>query len=160
MNKNKINKKIDKIEQRRQSGMRISTAEIKMLIKECVRQGGMYTAPDFKEYIVANSGKDVTRGQISGAVSQLVDTKEIVRVGRGLFAKDMKVAVNKKKPNDDEVKDALKIQIYNTLIKVEKELATTISSIDIWKLNGENFEIVTKMRELKDSIEEIKTQCK
>lgn len=148
------------MEQRRQSGMRISTAEIKMLIKECVRQGGMYTAPDFKEYIVANSGKDVTRGQISGAVSQLVDTKEIVRVGRGLFAKDMKVAVNKKKPNDDEVKDTLKIQIYNTLIKVEKELATTISSIDIWKLNGENFEIVTKMRELKDFIEEIKTQCK
>ena len=148
------------MEQRRQSGMRISTAEIKMLIKECVRQGGMYTAPDFKEYIVANSGKDVTRGQISGAVSQLVDTKEIVRVGRGLYAKDMKVTANKKKSNDDEVKDTLKIQIYNTLIKVEKELATTISSIDIWKLNGENFEIVTKMRELKDFIEEIKTQCK
>ena len=41
-----------------------------------------------------------------------------------------------------------------------QELATTISSIDIWKLNGENFEIVTKMRELKDSIEEIKAQCK
>lgn len=52
--------------------MRISTAEIKMLIKECVRQGGMYTAPDFKEYIVENSGKDVTRGQISGGISQLV----------------------------------------------------------------------------------------
>ena len=140
--------------------MRISTAEIKMLIKECVRQGGMYTAPDFKEYIVANSGKDVTRGQISGAVSQLVDTKDIVRVGRGLYVKDIKMAANKKKSNDEEVKDTLKIQIYNTLIKVEKELATTISSIDIWKLNGENFEIVTKMRELKDSIEKIKTQCK
>ena len=65
-----------------------------------------------------------------------------------------------KKSSDDEVKDTLKIQIYNTLIKVEKELATTISSVDIWKLNGENFEIVTKMRELKDSIEEIKTQCR
>ncbi len=140
--------------------MRISTTEIKMLIKECVRQGGMYTAPDFKEYIVANSGKDVTRGQISGAVSQLVDTKEIARVGRGLYAKDMKVTVNKKKNIDNEVEDTLKIQVYNTLIKVEKELATTISSIDIWKLNGENFEIVTKIRELKDSIEEIKIQCK
>ena len=58
------------------------------------------------------------------------------------------------------VEDTLKIQIYNTLVKVEKELATTIGSIDIWKLNGENFEIVTKMRELKDSIEEIKAQCK
>ena len=140
--------------------MRISTAEIKMLIKECVRQGGMYTAPDFKEYIVANSGKDVTRGQISGAVSQLVDMKEIVRVGRGLYAKDAKVTISKKKSVNHEVEDTLKMQIYNTLINVEKELATTISSIDIWKLNGENFEIVTKMRELKDFIEEIKTQCK
>ena len=120
----------------------------------------MYTAPDFKEYIVENSGKDVTRGQISGGISQLVDTKEIVRVGRGLYAKDMKVTINKKKDTDNAIEDTLKIQIYNTLIKVEKELATTISSIDIWKLNGENFEIVTKMRELKDSIEDIKAQCK
>lgn len=156
----KTNEKNDKIEQRRLSKMRISTAEIKMLIKECVKQGGMYTAPDFKEYIILNSKKDVTRGQISGAVSQLIDTKEIVRVGRGLYAKDMKVTINKKKSIADEVEDTLKIQIYNTMIKVEKELATTISSIDIWKLNGENFEIVTKMRELKDTIEEIKMQCK
>ena len=85
----KTNEKNDKIEQRRLSKMRISTAEIKMLIKECVKQGGMYTAPDFKEYIILNSKKDVTRGQISGAVSQLIDTKEIVRVGRGLYARDM-----------------------------------------------------------------------
>lgn len=103
----------------------------------------MHTAPDFKEYIAANSGKDVTRGQISGAISQLVDTKEIVRVGRGLYAKDMKVTIIKEN-TDNEAEDTLKIQIYNTLVKVEKELATTISSIDIWELNGENFEIVTK----------------
>ena len=140
--------------------MKISTAEIKMLIKECVRQGGMHTAPDFKEYIAANSGKDVTRGQISGAISQLVDTKEIVRVGRGLYAKDMKVTINKKKNTDNEAEDTLKIQIYNTLVKVEKELATTIISIEICELNCENFEIVTKMRELKDTIEGIKAQCK
>ena len=140
--------------------MRISTAEIKMLIKECIRQGGMYTASDFKEYIAANSEKDVTRGQISGALYQLVDMKEIVRLERGLYAKDIKTPLNKKKSSNDKVEDTLKIQIYNTLIKVEKELATTISSIDIWKLNGENFEIVTKMRELKDSIEDIKIQCK
>ncbi len=29
-----------------------------------------------------------------------------------------------------------------------------------FKVNDENFEIVTKMRELKDYIEEIKVQCK
>ena len=140
--------------------MRISTAEIKVLIKECVKRGGMYTASDFKEYIEENSGKDITRGQLSGAVSQLIDTKDIVRVEHGLYSKDMKIIINKKKSNEHEEDDTLKVQIYNTLIKVEKELATTISSIDIWKLNGENFEIVTKMRELKDYIEEIKEQCK
>ena len=85
--------------------MRISTAEIKMLIKECIKQGGMYTAPDFKEYIVANSGKDVTRGQISGAITQLVDMKEIVRVGRGLYAKDIKSTSSKKKNLDNKAED-------------------------------------------------------
>ena len=139
--------------------MRISTAEIKMLIKECVKQEGMYTALNFKEYIVANSGKDVTRGQISGAITQLLGMKEIVRVGRGLYAKDMKVIIHKKKDTDNKSEDPLKIQICNTLTKVEKELATTISQIDIWKLNDDNYEIVTRMRELKDSIEEIKNQC-
>ena len=98
--------------------------------------------------------------QISGAVSLIDLQKRLCKGGRGLYAKDMKVTINKKKSIADEVEDTLKIQIYNTMIKVEKELATTISSIDIWKLNGENFEIVTKMRELKDTIEEIKMQCK
>ena len=35
-----------------------------------------------------NSQKEVTRGQISGAISQLIDSKEIIRVGRGLYSKD------------------------------------------------------------------------
>ena len=155
----KTNDKTDKIQHRRIK-MKISTTEIKILIKECVKQGGMYTASDFKEYIITNSGKVATRGQISGAISQLVDTKEITRVGRGLYAKDIKETFTKKKTVDSEAEDTLKIQIYNTLTNVEKELATTISSIDIWKLNGENFEIITKMRKLRDSIEEIKSQCK
>lgn len=140
--------------------MKISTTEIKILIKECVKQGGMYTASDFKEYIITTSGKVATRGQISGAVSQLVDTKEIARVGRGLYAKDIKATFTKEKKENNKVEDTLKLQIYNTLTNVEKELATTISSIDIWKLNGEHFEIITNMRKLKDSIEEIKAQCK
>ncbi len=140
--------------------MKISTTEIKMLIKECVRLGGMYTAIDFKEYITENSDKDVTRGQISGAISQLADTKDIVRVGRGLYAKDLDSTSIKKKNTNDNTEDVLKIEIYNTLTKIEKELATTISSIDIWKLDGDNFEIVAKIRELKEFIDKIKKQCK
>ena len=140
--------------------MRISTAEIKLLIKACVKQGGIFTAPDFKEYITNNSSKEVTRGQISGAISQLVDTKDIVRIGRGLYAKDINSTLKTEQSSDPKVEDTLKVQIYNSLVNVEKELAATISSIDIWKLNGENFEIVSKVRELKDTIDKIKAQCK
>lgn len=140
--------------------MRISTAEIKLLIKACVKQGGIFTAPDFKEYITNNSSKEVTRGQISGAISQLVDTKDIVRIGRGLYAKDINSTLKTEQSSDPKVEDTLKVQIYTSLVNVEKELAATISSIDIWKLNGENFEIVSKVRELKDTIDKIKAQCK
>ena len=55
--------------------MKISTAEIKIMIKECIRIPGMYTATDFRNYINMNSQKEVTRGQISGAISQLIIRK-------------------------------------------------------------------------------------
>ncbi len=140
--------------------MKISTAEIKMLIKECVNSGGMYTAADFGNYLRTKSGKDVTRGQISGAISQLVDTKDIVRMGRGLYSKDTKSALNKKVSSYNETGNVLQKEIYNILSKVENDLSKAIGEINIWELNSSNFEIVTKIRGLKDSIEEIKTQCK
>ena len=140
--------------------MRISTAEIKMLIKECVKTGGMYTATDFGKYIKTNSGKEFTRGQISGAISQLVDTRDIVRVGRGLYSKDMKSLSNKNPAHRDEKDNKLQRDIYNTLSKIENDLAQITGKINIWELEAENFEIITKMRELKKTIEDIKNQCK
>ncbi len=140
--------------------MRISTAEIKILIKECVKSYGMYTTADFKDYINKNSGKDVTRGQISGAISQLIDAKEIVRVGRGIYSKDSQFSMTRNIKKDSEIDGRLKTEIYDTLDRIEKELANTIGSINIWDLNGSHFEIIAKIRKLKDSIEEIKSECK
>lgn len=37
--------------------MKISTAEIKILIKECVKTYGMYTASDFRNYIIKKVGR-------------------------------------------------------------------------------------------------------
>ena len=56
--------------------------------------------------------------------------------------------------------DTLKAEIYNTLSKVEKELVSAIGSVNVFDLNSENFEIIKKIRGLKDTIEEIKGQCK
>ncbi len=116
----------------------------------------MYTATDFRNYINMNSQKEVTRGQISGAISQLIDSKEIIRVGRGLYSKDTQSI---KKTTNDEAEDTLKNDIYNTLSKMEDELMNAIGAVNVWELNSDNFAVITKMRELKDSIEEIKRQC-
>lgn len=139
--------------------MKISTAEIKILIKRCVETGGMYTTSDFANYIRANSGKDVTRGQISGAIFQLVDTKDIVKIERGLYAKNDKVASAPKMSSYNKTENLLQKELYNTLSKVEKDLSKVIGKINIWELNSNDFEAVTKICELKSSIEKIKSQC-
>ena len=119
----------------------------------------MYTATDFRNYIGMKSQKEITRGQISGAISQLVDSEDIIRVGRGLYSKDEKSISNKNVTVNNEAEDSLKRDIYNTLNKVEGELLNAIGAINVWELNSDNFEIITKIRELKTSIEEIKCQC-
>ena len=139
--------------------MRISTAEIKMLIKKCVSNGGTYTVEDLKNYITANSDKEMTRGQLSGAVFQLADAKEIIRVERGLYSKNVMSAFNEESTESQE-KSELKEELYKTLNKIEKELLNVIGNVDIWNLSGEEFELITKVRELKSAIAQIKAQCK
>ena len=135
--------------------MRISTAEIKMLIKKCVSNGGTYTVEDLKNYITANSDKEMTRGQLSGAVFQLADAKEI----RGLYSKNVMSAFNEESTESQENSE-LKEELYKTLNKIEKELINVIGNVDIWNLSGEEFELITKVRELKSAIAQIKAQCK
>ena len=139
--------------------MRISTAEIKMLIKKCVSNGGTYTVEDLKNYITANSDKEMTRGQLSGAVFQLADAKEIIRVERGLYSKNVMSAFNEESTESQENSE-LKEELYKTLNKIEKELINVIGNVDIWNLSGEEFELITKVRELKSAIAQIKEQCK
>ena len=136
--------------------MRISTAEIKMLIKKCVSNGGTYTVEDLKNYITANSDKEMTRGQLSGAVFQLADAKEIIR---GLYSKNVMSAFNEESTESQENSE-LKEELYKTLNKIEKELINVIGNVDIWNLSGEEFELITKVRELKSAIAQIKAQCK
>ena len=83
------------------------------------------------------------------------------RVGRGLYSKDIEsTSVNTKASSNNAKEDTLKAEIYNTLSKVEKELVSAIGSVNVFDLNSENFEIIKKIRGLKDTIEEIKGQCK
>lgn len=139
--------------------MKISTAEIKMLIKKCVSKGGSYTVADLKNYITANSDKEMTRGQLSGAVFQLADAKEIIRVERGLYSKNAMSAFDEESMESQENSE-LKEELYKTLSKIEIELINVMGNIDIGNLSGEEFELITKVRELKSAIAQIKVQCR
>ena len=139
--------------------MKISTAEIKMLIKKCVSKGGSYTVADLKNYITANSDKEMTRGQLSGAVFQLADAKEIIRVERGLYSKNAMSSFDEESMESQENSE-LKEELYKTLSKIEIELINVMGNIDIWNLSGEEFELITKVRELKSAIAQIKVQCR
>ena len=139
--------------------MKISTAEIKILIKECVKTYGMYTTTDFKNYIIKKSGKEVTRNQITGAIGQLIETKDIVRIERGLYSKDINHTNNYTTVSND-TENILKKEIYQTLNKMEDDLINKLGSINILDLDSDNFGIITKVRMLRESIEEIKKMCR
>jgi len=130
-----------------------------MLIKKCVSKGGSYTVADLKNYITANSDKEMTRGQLSGAVFQLADAKEIIRVERGLYSKNAMSAFDEESMESQENSE-LKEELYKTLSKIEIELINVMGNIDIWNLSGEEFELITKVRELKSAIAQIKVQCR
>lgn len=139
--------------------MKISTAEIKVLIRECVKTYGMYTTADFKNYITQKSGKEVTRNQITGAIGQLIDTKDIVRIERGLYSKDVNHIDIGADANNDTA-NILKKEIYRTLNKMEDDLINKLGSISVLDLDRDNYAIITKVRALRESIEEIKKMCK
>lgn len=146
-------------EEWRKQKMKISTAEIKILIKECVKTYGMYTTTDFKNYIIKKSGKEVTRNQITGAIGQLIEMKDIVRIERGLYSKDINHTNNYTTVSND-TENILKKEIYQTLNKMEDDLINKLGSINILDLDSDNFGIITKVRMLRESIEEIKKMCR
>lgn len=140
--------------------MKISTAEIKILIKECIKTGGVFTAENFGNYIRNNSDKQFTRGQLSGALAQLVDNGDIVRVSRGLYSKDSMTMVTKNLLVREETKSVFKQSTYRMLKNVETELAKVVSDTDVWKLEKDDFEILSKVCGLKEHIEEVMRLCK
>lgn len=54
----------------------------------------------------------------------------------------------------------MKKEIYRTLNKMEDDLISKLGSINVLGLDSDDFIIITKVRMLRESIEEIKKMCK
>ncbi len=66
---------------------RLKTAEIKLLLKECVEDGNVHPIDDFKRYIAGKTGKPYSIGQLSGSIAQLAALGVLENVDRGLYRK-------------------------------------------------------------------------
>ena len=133
--------------------MRLTTAEIKILIRNCMEQREPKTLAEIEQYIKENSEKQFTKGQLAGAVAQLVDRNELVRIERGIYRKAELV----EGPDNISIQSdvGLKTQIRACLKRTAAELARIVSGFDILMADEEDFEILNKIRALRSDMESI-----
>ena len=142
--------------------MKISTAEIKKLILTCATDEKSHSVADFKRYILENSDKEFTPGQISGAIYQLSETGELDNIERGLYR-----IKRKDIPHMNEKTDARNIEKeaeYRTLIRLcleqtEKQLEEIVNNINVWKLTSAEFEFLGEIKKLNEQMKRIASKC-
>ena len=142
--------------------MKISTAEIKKLILICAADETPHSVADFKRYILENSDKEFTPGQISGAIYQLSETGELDNIERGLYR-----IKRKDIPHMNEKTDARNIEKeaeYRTLIRLcleqtEKQLEEIVNNINVWKLTSAEFEFLGEIKKLNEQMKRIASKC-
>ena len=139
--------------------MKITQSEIKILIKQCVSDSNIYTLQDFLTYVQKHNKKEVTRNKIYRAVLSLIETKDIVRIERGIYAKDFKSAENNSVQVVAETEEEIKIKkdVFDSLNKINADLENLLKQVNIMDLSNETYDIVIKICELKKMIEDIKS---
>ena len=90
----------------------------------------------------------------------MVDTKDIVRIERGLYSRVENSVIRNYESKSEKKENIFKKNVYDTLCKIESDIEKSIGSINILELEHENFEIISKIRDLKMYIEDIKKDCK
>ena len=136
--------------------MQLTTGEIKILIRNCMEQCESKTIPEIEEYIKQHSNKQCTKGQLAGAIAQLVDRNEISRIERGIYRKAK--GVDGPTTADAQNVANLKNQIKACLRKTTIELARIVSSFDILIADEEDFDLLNKIRTLRGEMESIINQ--
>ncbi len=145
--------------------MKISTAEIKKLMIECAADEKPHSVADFKRYILENSDKEFTPGQISGAIYQLSETGELDNIERGLYRSTGKVVSHINEEADTRTLEKLEEKAeYRTLIRLcleqtEQQLEGIVSNINVWKLTSAEFEFLGEIKKLNEQMKRVASKC-
>ncbi len=143
--------------------MKISTGEIKKLLKECTANGRDCTPQDFAEYISRNSSKDFTKGQLAGAIAQLADSGDLIKVERGLYR-------GKKLQDGEQIIGTIGRAAYGSSVFVNEigdclkrttgELQRIVERADIFNMSQNEFMLLGEVKRLKEEIEQISIRCR
>lgn len=145
--------------------MKISTAEIKKLVIACAADEKTHSVADFKRYILENSNKEFTPGQISGAIYQLSATGELDNIERGLYRGTSKAVSYMNEDVDTRNLDKLEEKAeYRTLIRLcleqtEQQLEEIVSGINVWKLTNAEFEFLGEIKKLNEQMKRVVSKC-
>lgn len=145
--------------------MKISTAEIKRLMIACAADGRPHSVADFKRYILENSDKEFTPGQISGAIYQLSETGELDNIERGLYRSTSKEVSHINEEPDTRTLEKLEEKAeYRTRIRLcleqtEQQLEGIVSNINVWKLTSAEFEFLGEIKKLNEQMKRVASKC-
>ena len=145
--------------------MKISTAEIKRLMIACAADGKPHSVADFKRYILENSDKEFTPGQISGAIYQLSETGELDNIERGLYRSTSKEVSHINEEPDTRTLEKLEEKAeYRTRIRLcleqtEQQLEEIVSNINVWKLTSAEFEFLGEIKKLNEQMKRVASKC-
>ena len=124
--------------------MKISTAEIKELLKDCVDKTGKCTPEDFRRYIDQKSDKEYTDGQLAGAIRQLSEKGELLKIERGIYVKGSRTGFDGNKcEKAEESKDSeFAIEIAKCFDDTAKRLSSIVENMDILDMDKRDFSLL------------------
>ncbi len=134
--------------------MKISTEEVKELLKECAAQMEECRPQDFRQYIRLHSDKDCTDGQLAGAIRQLAEKGELIKIERGIYAKgDGTYSIRKKTVGYGE--SSFAIDIADCFADTAKRLELIVESVDVLNMGEADFSLLGEIRKIKEDMETI-----
>ncbi len=143
---------------------KLTTAEIKEFIMNCVQDGSTYTVAQLKQYISRRTDKLYTPGQISGALMQLTAMDKIQSRGRGLYiiggnVGDTNTHLRGYRENMSEAQIRFREQIRECMETTAVNLQRIVNQIDMWEATDEEFEFLGEIRKLNDQMKKIASKC-
>lgn len=138
--------------------MKLSTADIKELIQECMADKEVHSVSELREYIIRIKGDAFTTGQLSGSIFQLTDRGIIRSVARGKYvinSLEKEVCEQKEEVVSYQEKSLFRREIQECLEEANNKIQTIANRTDVLELTEKDFRYLGEIKRLSSLIKEL-----